>query len=75
MPTVASSVQANQQQQKAYHNSKQKLLEFDIGDTVYVKAFTGTPAWIPGVVDKCRGPLSYLVRLQTTRWYVVMLTI
>ena len=35
-------VQANQQQQKANHDGKRKLREFDIGDAVYVKNFIGT---------------------------------
>jgi len=51
MPTVASRIQAIQQQQKANHDGKCKLRELDIADTVHVKNFTGTPAWIPGVVE------------------------
>jgi len=63
MSSVASRVQTNQQQQKANHDGKRRLRKFDIGDTVYVKNFTETPAWVPGVIKKCRGPLSYLIKL------------
>ncbi|XP_065902358.1 uncharacterized protein [Dysidea avara] len=67
MPSVATRIQANQQQQKANHDSKRKLCEFDIDDAVYVKNFIGIPAWLPGVIEKCRGPLSYLVKLQSNK--------
>ena len=40
------------------------MREFNIGDAVYVKNFIGTPAWLPGVIEKCHDPLSYLVKLQ-----------
>jgi len=59
--TVASRVQANQHQQKTNHDDKH---EFDIGDAVYVKNFSGSPAWVP---EKCRDPLSYLVRLPNNK--------
>jgi len=63
MPTVARRVCANQQQQKVNHDGKRKLREFVVGNAVYVKNFSGTPAWVPGVIEKSRGPLSYLVKL------------
>jgi len=67
MPTVASRVQANQQRQKANHDGKCRLCEFNIGDTVYIRNFTGTPAWVPDVIEKCRGPLSYLIKLLNNK--------
>lgn len=63
MPSVATRVNAKQQQQKVNHDSSCKLREFDIGDNVYIRNFRGTPLWIPGVVDRCRGPVSYSVKL------------
>lgn len=48
MPSVATKVNAIQQQQKINHDTSCKLREFDIGDNV----------------DKWHGPVSYLVKLN-----------
>ena len=63
MPSVAARVNARQQQQKINHDSNCKLREFNIGENVYIRNFRGTPLWIPGVVDRYRGPVSYSVKL------------
>ena len=58
MPSIATRVNAKQQQQKVNHDGNCKLREFDVGDTVYICNFRGTPLWIPGIVNQCRGPVS-----------------
>ena len=63
MPRVAARVTVKQQQQKVNHDANCKLREFDVDDTVYIRNFRGTPLWIPGIIDKCCGPVSYLVKL------------
>ena len=65
MPSIATRVNAKQQQQqKVNHDGNCKLREFDVGDTVYIRNFRGTPLWIPGIVNQCRGPVSYSVKLN-----------
>ena len=64
MPSVATRVNAKQQQQKVNHDGNCKLREFDVGDTVYIRNFRGTPLWIPGIVNQCHGPVSYSVKLN-----------
>ena len=49
---------------KVHHDTNCKLREFDAGDAVYIRNFKGTPLWLPGTIDKCRGPVSYSVKLQ-----------
>ena len=42
------------------------LHTFQVNDTVYVQDFTSTSTtWLPGVVVKVTGPLSYHVQLST----------
>ena len=43
MPIVATRVNAKQQQQKVNHDGNCKLREFDVGDSVYIRNFRGTP--------------------------------
>ena len=64
MPSVATRVNVRQQQQKVHHDTNCKLREFDVGDEVYIRNFKGTPLWLPGTIHKCRGPVSYSVKLQ-----------
>ena len=64
MPSIVTRVNAKQQQQKVNHDGNCKLREFDVGDTVYIRNFRGTPLWIPGIVNQCRGPVSYSVKLN-----------
>ena len=64
MPSVATRVNVRQQQQKVHHDTNCKLREFDVGDEVYIRNFKGTPLWLPGTIDKCRGPVCYSVKLQ-----------
>ena len=35
-----------------------------LGSTVYICNFSGTPLWILGIVNQCRGPVSYSVKLN-----------
>ena len=68
MPSVATRVNAKQQQQqKVNHDGNCKLREFDVGDTVYIHNFRGTPLWIPGIVNQCCGPVFYSVKLKLNK--------
>ena len=55
------------------HDGSSKLREFNVGDTVYIQNFRCTSQWIPAVVNKCHGSVSYTVKLNDgtiVKWYV-----
>ena len=56
MPSATTRANAKQQQQKVNLVNR----EF----AVYIRNFRGIPQWIPGIVDKCCGPVSYPVKLN-----------
>ena len=56
MLSIATRVTQKQQQQKANHDGNRRLREFDL-------CTPETSLWIPGIIDKCCGPVSYLVKL------------
>ena len=67
-PQVGERVESQQQKQKENHDGNPSPRKFDVGETVYVKNLpAGTPKWIPGVVEKVTGPLSYVVKLKDGR--------
>ncbi|KAI2668897.1 Transposon Tf2-6 polyprotein [Labeo rohita] len=62
-----------QQKQKEGHDKSCKLRSFEVGDSVYVRNYSGGPKWIPAVVKSCTGPLSYKTALgqgQTVKRHV-----
>ena len=63
MPSIATRVNAKQHQQKVNHDGNCKLRGFDVGDTVYIYNFRGTPLWIPGIVNQCH-VVQYLAKLD-----------
>lgn len=66
-PDLSSNVTKAQQRQKAAHDSKSADRSFQLGDTVYSKAYSrGQPKWVPAIVVQKTGPVSYLVQLDDT---------
>ena len=64
-PQVDERVERQQEKQKESHDSNNATRKFDVGENVYVKNLpAGKPKWIPGIVKKVTGPLSYVVKLQ-----------
>ena len=53
--------------QECQRQSSQILREFIENDAVYVKNFAPGPRWLPGVVTRRTGPLSYVIRLANER--------
>ena len=60
LPDLTSVVQDKQLKQKQVHDKKKPDRNFIIGDTVFAEDFTASSEkWLPGVVQKVTGPLSY----------------
>ncbi|KAI2646062.1 hypothetical protein H4Q32_027944 [Labeo rohita] len=73
LPDVKTKILKKQQKQKEGHDKTCKLRSFEVGDSVYVRNYSGGPKWIPAVVKSCTGPLSYKTALgqgQTVKRHV-----
>ena len=66
-PKVKNQVMHSQRKKKQYHDEHCKQRQFLEGDSVYVKDFSGKEEWLPGIITKIQGPLSYLVELEDER--------
>ena len=65
MPDVASGARDHQAEQKKHHDVRARERELPLGSTVTYKDSKNPSQWLPGVVVKQRGPVSYLVKLNT----------
>ena len=63
-PDVAVYVGKKQAQQKLDHDNSRVIRTFTIGQKVMAKNFRDGPKWVPGVISKILGPLSYLVQME-----------
>ena len=63
-PNIASHVENSQMVQKRTHDIHSKSRTFGIGEKVYVRNFGQGQLWLPGVVTKVTGPVSFLIRMQ-----------
>ena len=66
-PKVKNQVMHSQRKQKQYHDEHCKQRQFLEGYSVYVKDCSGKEEWLPGIITKIQGPLSYLVELEDER--------
>lgn len=64
-PTVAGRVLDQQSKAIAYRGGSERT--FHVGDPVYAMNFTGTPKWLPGILEDTLGPLTFTVRLPDGR--------
>ena len=65
-PCVERQMVQKQLQQKLHHDRAPKR-EYGVGDSVCVKEFAAGAKWLPAVVSKVTGPLSYMVNLPDGR--------
>ena len=65
-PSVERRVDQKQIQQKLYHD-RAACRKFIVGSLVYIKNFGTGSKWLPGVVVKVTGPVSYVVKLSDGR--------
>ena len=66
-PTTADRVEANQWKQKQQHDARCIDRCLKEGDTVFVKNFQSSNAWLPGVIKKKTAPVSFIVKLSDGR--------
>ena len=62
-PCIQSHVLKKQQNQKVTHDKSAKARKFQVQDRVYAHNFSDGEVWIPGVIAKCIGPLSFIIKL------------
>ena len=58
-PSIGHNVRQSQTKQKEGHDAHSKSREFAEGDTIFVKCFNKADTWLPGVIDRKQGPVSY----------------
>ena len=66
-PHLDTTVRRKQDAQKTNHDQHAKARSFDIGDSVFARDFPTGTKWLPGVISKIKGPLSYVVKLEDER--------
>jgi len=66
-PDMAGRVRYKQAKQKENHDASSRQRELHVGMTVYVYNNNGYPDWLPGIIEKQTGPVSYLVKLSDGR--------
>ena len=62
-PDIRFRVSTHQEQQKKNHDCHTKVRQFQ-GDLVFAHNFRSGPVWLPEVVAKVCGPVSYSVKLE-----------
>lgn len=63
-PDLPSKIEFSQATQKSNHDLKKPYRTFVKGDLVYAENFTSNnQKWMPGIIDKVTGPLSYVIKL------------
>lgn len=67
-PDLSGKVESKQWTQKLAHDTTKSDRKFKEGDSVYAEDFSATTEkWIPGVIQKVTGPLSYHIQLGDGR--------
>ena len=54
--------------QKEQHDSKVRERSLEVGDRVFVRNYHQGDKWLPGVIHKKTGPLSFLAKLADGRY-------
>ena len=66
-PDGAAKVANAQTKQKQRHDMHSRVRGLQVGDKVYIRNFTGLPAWLPGTLLEQTGPVSFRVQLSSGR--------
>lgn len=67
-PHTARRVERNQLKQKMQHDSRARERNFDVGDHVFVRNYHQGDKWLPGVLLKKTGPISFTAKLADGRY-------
>ena len=63
-PDTKGIVESRQARQKEHHDKHSKLRSFPIGSPVVVRDFRHPNKWIPGVILRILGPVTYHVEIE-----------
>ena len=67
-PDVSSNVEDKQFKQKLAHDNMKSCRSFVVGEEVFAEDFSNSSEkWIPGVVSKVTGPLSFQIDLSNDK--------
>ena len=66
-PHTAERVERSQIKQKEQHDSKSRERKLNVGDNVFVKNYHHGDKWLPGMIQKKTGPVSFVVKLTDGR--------
>jgi len=66
-PEMGNRVRQQQSKQKQNHDIHSKQQDFQEGMSVYVFNNLGTPKWLPGIIQRKTGPVSFVVELSDRR--------
>ena len=67
-PDLSGKVEDKQWKQKLAHDNQKAPRTFEEGDPVFAEDFTASSEkWLPGVIQKVTGPLSYRIQLADGR--------
>ena len=64
-PVLGERVRAEQAHQKQCHDAHTKFRQFTVGTRVMIRDGRDKSIWSPGIIRECRGPVSYLVQLDS----------
>ena len=64
-PVVGERVRGEQARQKHHHDGHRHYREFPVGTHVMVREGRDKSQWLPGTVRERRGPVSYLVEMDS----------
>ena len=64
-PKADKKVNEHQASQKANHDKKARQRNVQVGQRVLVRDQDPSKPWVPGIVEKVQGPLTYLIRLDS----------
>ena len=67
-PSIERQVVEKQATQKEKHDQHAKEREFHVGQRVMVRNLRPGPAWVPGIIVKRLGPVSFLVEVNGLIW-------
>lgn len=63
-PSLEFFVEHNQQRRKEGHDQHARECQSSVLDCVYVRNFGHGEVWLPGVISKVTGPVSYTIELS-----------
>ena len=66
-PVMEERVLKKQLQQKVNHDKGSKVRQFAIGERVFVRNHGQGDRWLPGIISRMSGPLSFTVNIENGR--------